>query len=120
MFVSPWHNFPLSAKPSKNIKQKQGDDADRNEPYKHHNNLSTANFARDSRGTMLNAAQNRGEATLIAHQRFADVFEFAAVPGFAKIAAEFVLKKFANAPIMDVKFIGYWVVAQNLLGGAHN
>jgi hypothetical protein len=44
MFVSLGHKSPLSAKFSENEKQNQGDDAERDEPYKHHNNLSYGQF----------------------------------------------------------------------------
>jgi hypothetical protein len=76
MFVRVGHNSPLGAKLSENIKQKQGDDAEWNQPYIHHNNLSLLNFVPGRAPTMLIAAQNRGEATPTAHQLFADVFFF--------------------------------------------
>jgi hypothetical protein len=61
----------VGAKLSKNIQQQQSDDAERNKPDKHHNDLQS-NFARDADRTMLKPAQKRGKATLIAYQRFAD------------------------------------------------
>jgi hypothetical protein len=119
MFFSFGHNSPLSAKFSENIKQKQGDDAEWNQPYKHHNNLPFLNLARRRAPTMLIAAQNRGEATPIAHQLFADVVIFAnrrSKPG----PSEILLKTFATAPIRQVKFIRLLGCCAKPLGGAHN